>query len=1002
MELNEQEQLIQNFLEGLDSYNEEFFSPLEKNLYEDIRERLIDKDEEEINRLQKFFSFPIIPKKEEEKDSLNEISDLLEQQDFSPKNESLETIEEPDTFAGGDETFKEDIGGGIGDIDTGIEDSGVDLGGDIGGIDTGIEDSGVDIGGLGSGDDVESTLPDLNLEEGLQELDFEGPKNKEDISNISPLESSFDLDFKDTSIESKKEDFETLDTTDFGISEDELKEMQQKSLLDEGIGKEFTEQELAQLRQAILSYSEPLRKAILDAIVNEKISRTEQKILINMLIEQAEESTLLDFIEEKLGYRPKVATVEKTREGIPIIYTDDISPEALERKRKRTKFFLIASGSLVIGIIMFLVGIRINQFLSVKNLYEKGLEILYNAQELPINQQEEKIKMAEYYFSQALQNDGKYNIKYLNLYGNAYIKLGKYDMAFEKLFGKIDPEYQWNYPEQRVPLITRLTSWKTLQELKRNEYTEFTSSDKIKRKLIVPGGFTVAKLRDGTYNKQNIINLAKFHSLNFPNFINSEEGKKYKNDSLAIDYYRIILTLMDAPLDPEAISGIAKIYYNQKNYVQAISEYQKIVDNYPDNIVGHDGILNAYLEIWKQDKDPRYVIAKHRFLENLGLEKKLQLYTLAKLAGFYIDLNPEDLRIKYNIDPVNYITNLSLQDTSEKLLDMIYNKKEEREDIKIQGSEYGEGFYQRGRYYTKLKQYQNAVKQFQNAFYFDPRHFPAILEIGEYYLYRLKDYDKAKEYFLKSLEVYLKYKDFYGIRPEDETLESFDKGLIYYNISSVIYEKYNNEFIPTITSLNEPDEKYQMMLREFISTEDYNLKAIELLQDVDKKNASYFRQGFIEYINGSYDNAIRSWLFINDPKKIYYNPNYFLALGNASFKKEQMNQSLDFYKSAERILEEKEKLEQSEIKLLYNVYNNLGANYEALFYKNERRLTKSKLDELRQKSLNYYYKALEFAIQNKIIPVKAKYNLDTSFKREFDQIQLEDSILPVLEIKKNQ
>jgi hypothetical protein len=60
------------------------------------------------------------------------------------------------------------------------------------------------------------------------------------------------------------------------------------------------------------------------------------------------------------------------------------------------------------------------------------------------------------------------------------------------------------------------------------------------------------------------------------------------------------------------------------------------------------------------------------------------------------------------------------------------------------------------------------------------------------------------------------------------------------------------------------------------------------------------------------------------------------------------------------------------------------------------KIPKYKLDELKQKSMSYYYKALEFGNQNKIIPVKSKINLDLSFKREKDQIELEDSLLPEL------
>jgi tetratricopeptide (TPR) repeat protein len=1073
--------LIENFLEGLDEFNYDYFFPLDKILKEDIQERLTTKDKEFIEKYQKIFPFSLIDELDIEKSQTKKIPEesLSEELEglLSPEPEEkpteeiiekepsleqmLEETEEKNLQVSPDIDITKTTGDlgleGISDIDgtletpeLGLEETGytqqpADLGlegiSDIGGTletpELGLEETGYtqqpgDLG-LEGISDIDGTLetPELGLEEtgytqqpgdlGLEgisdiggtletpelglgetvETETTSPMSSDDLQTSSSLDLTSELkelpetseDFQETpSIDFEKQ--EDPFSLDVGISESELKEMQEKSLLSEGIGEELTEKELAQLRQSLMSYSEPVRKTIIDAIVNEKISRTEQRILLNMLIEEAEESNILDFLEEKLGYRPKIS-IEKTKEGIPIIYTDDVSPEALKRKRTRTLFFLYGSLIIFLGMVFSLLTLKFYQFYKIKNLYEKGLDLLSNAQEVPLTEQEKLIIEAENYFNQALEQEGKYDIKYLNLYGNAYIKLGKFDKAFEKLFGKIEPDYIWNSPTQRVPLMNKISPWRNLSQIKQGIYTEFTSSDKIKRKLLIPGGYTVSRLRDEEFNKENIMNLAKFHSLNFPYFLNSEEGKKYKNDDLAIDYYKIILTLMNQPNDVDAMYGIGQIYYNQKKYSKATSEFQKIVDRFPDNIMGHNGIINTYIEIWKEDKDPRYVIAKHRYLQQLNLEKELPIYTLAKLAGFYIEINPEELRIRYNIDPVNTLNQLDINSTTENLLNLIFNKKENRDNTIIEGSKYGEGFYQRGRYYYKLKQFKNGVKQFQNAYYFDSKHYPSILYIGEYYLYQLKDFDKSKEYFFEALKNYHKNKDFYGLRPEDETLISFDQGLIYYDIVSVIFEKYKSEFIPSIASLNEPNEAYQNLLKEFISTEEYNLKALENLQDKNKINTTLYRQGFINYINANYDEAIKNWLKIQDDE-LYKTPNYYFALGNLSFKKEQFQQALGFFKQCENILENQKKLNENNKKILYYTFNNIGATYEAIYYQYKNKIPEYKLEELKQKTMNYYYKALEFGNQNNIIPVKAKVNLDLSFKRDFNQIQLEDSLLPDL------
>ncbi|MFN3605388.1 MAG: tetratricopeptide repeat protein, partial [Leptonema sp. (in: bacteria)] len=833
---------------------------------------------------------------------------------------------------------------------------------------------------------------DLEIPSGVtDQVDLEIPSGVTDQVDLEIPSGAMDTEIKTSQDQMLQFPQEDIEQVDIPLNEEELKDMHEKSLLEEGIGSEFSEEDLAKIRESLLSYSEPLRKVIIDSVVNEKISRTDQRALTNMLIDGVDESTLLDFIEEKLGFRPKV-TIDKTKEGIPIIYVDEVSPEALERKRKRAKLFLILSSVFSISIFFLFLGLKFYNYYRTTNLYELGLEELKKSEKADSKDKETYIQKAEEYFQKALKNEGDYNTTYLYKYADLYIRLGKYERAFEKLFGKIDPEYAWNSPSLRVPLIQKSTRWKNLDEIQKGYYTEFFSKDQVKRKLLIPGAFTLLKLKYDKYDKDNLIYLAKFHSLNVPHFLNSEEGKKYKNDSLAIDYYKIILTLLNKPNDPDALSGIGKIYYNQKKFSMASEEYQKIIDIYPNNIQGHDGILNTYIEIWKENKDPRYVIAKHRYLQKLGLEEDLPIYTLAKLVGFYTEIHPEELRIKYNIDPIDTLTQLSIDGNIQNLLNLIYNKKEKRGEEILLGNQYGEGFYQRGRFLFKKKEYQNSIKQFQNAYYYDFKHFPSLYYIGLYYLKHLKDYEKAKEYFLKALEVYNQYKDHYGIRPEDETMLSFNRGLIYYELVSTVFEKQKDNWIPPIVSLNEPNENYKILLREIISSEEYNELAIQELNEENKIVESIFRKGVIEYVNGNFRNALNIWLKIEN-SEILKSPNYFLSLGNASYYSDQKKQALNFYNQARYLLESKEKRNDLEKKMMYFVLNNLGTTYESLARENKNKLPKYKIDELQQLSLEYYYKAVEYAIQNKILPSKAKLNIDLFLKRDAEKLLLEDEIL---------
>lgn len=1055
----QEENLIQNLLEGLEELNPDYIFPMDKALFDDIKEKLETKSEEEKEKLSKFFYFPT-----EEKTTLEESSEEIKSQLVEEKEEKISDIEIPEkedissdlgieeltdkTFDFGpeltDDQKKEEIpeieGPEIGDfgsvieefpqIDISEQDKEIsdfsDIKTDVD-LDTGILDT--------EGQEVSLEMPNVELSEDnvpktetdvssiytpedqtfgdnlgvevpseksdqqydLQNIELESPMPEEghvvgdaDLSSKADFYdfSSESQDFSLSPPEEKTSDFGDLSV---GLDVADLKEMEKQTLLEEGIGSDYSEEELAKLRESLLSYSEPIKKVIIDAVVNEKLSRTDQKLLMNMIIEGIEEKAIADFIEEKLGFRPKVS-VDKTKEGIPIIYVEEVSPEALQRRKKRAKLFLMFFSSVAIGIILFLSGLRVYNYYRTTNLYELGLEELKKAEIVNYQEKEILIENAEKYFYQALKNEGDYNIKFLHQYGMSYIRLGKYEKAFEKLFGKISPEYAWNSPMLRVPLIQKSSSWKNIPEIESGYYTEFFSKDQIKRKLLIPGAFTILKLKYEKYDKENLIHLAKFHSLNIPNFINSEEGKKYKNDNLAIDYYKIILTLLNKPNDPDALYGIGKIYYNQKKYNLASEEFQKIIDIYPDNILGHDGILNTYIEIWKENQDPRYVIAKHRYLQKINLEKDLPIYTLAKLVGFYIEIQPEELRIKYNVDPINTLNRLDIQATIENLLNIIFNKKEERDSEIILGNQYGEGFYQRGRYLFKRKEYQNAVRQFQNAFYYDSKHFPALFYLGLHYLYNLKDYEKSKEYFLKSLENFFQFKDYYGIRPEDETLDSFNKGLIYYELASTIFEKYNNQFVPPVTSLSEPNEDYQKLLKEINSTEEYNESAIKELKEEKKLLESFFRRGIIEYLNGNFQEALNFWLNIEDTK-VLESPNYYLAIGNAAYYGNQKKQALNFYFQAKNLLEKKTDITNEEKKLLYFVYNNIGTTYEAISKKEKNKLPRYKIEELQKKSLEYYYKAIEYGIQNKILPNKAKVNIDLFLKREEEELLLEDEIL---------
>ncbi|GIX40592.1 MAG: hypothetical protein KatS3mg129_0325 [Leptospiraceae bacterium] len=61
---------LENFLEGLDNYDHNYFFPLDQTLKNDIESRLKQKEPDIIQKYQKLFPFPLVEIKTEEKESI--------------------------------------------------------------------------------------------------------------------------------------------------------------------------------------------------------------------------------------------------------------------------------------------------------------------------------------------------------------------------------------------------------------------------------------------------------------------------------------------------------------------------------------------------------------------------------------------------------------------------------------------------------------------------------------------------------------------------------------------------------------------------------------------------------------------------------------------------------------------------------------------------------------------------------------------------------------------
>lgn len=912
-----------------------------------------------------------------------------------------------------------------GDFDLGDSDPGaLDLGdSDSGDLDLGdstadalgMDDS--DPGALDLGDPVSG-----DLDTGSSDLDLGAPAAGDfdlgggdlDFSDLeaTPAPSGADqADQTPATVAEPLTGFDDLpgDDGDLGdslLDSGDLSDMAEQAKMQTGIGDEFTDEDLANLRTNLNDYPSGIKKSVVDIVVNEKIDRAEQRELVNLVIAEASPEEIADFVETRLGYRPDTSPPQVTKDGVPIIYAEGMSPEEQASRRRRAR--LIAAGALL-AVVGVMGGFGVFYFLgqrSIRGLYEQGLEELTAARVATGDEKLARKKAAEEYFQRALARaGGKYDVEYLNRYGISYMKAGYPEDAFRKLFGEVTPAYgttaggtpdpktAWNRPGRRAPLVRAVDpsepfSAPTVTErgiTPEGHGTIITDQDGGQRRVEFAGALIVDRVRDRELRRRTLINLARFHSQTSRGFLDSPAGEKYKNDGLAIDYYRLILTLMNEPKDLEAIAGIGDIHYNRAEYGEAARQYNKIIEQHPLEITGHAGLLNTYIEIWaaKGKSDPRWVIAKHREIQKLDLEEKLPIYVMTKLAGFYIDLDPDTLRIKYQVDPKDQLTGLEIRDNSIRLLEMIFRGKETRDEETIVGSRYGEGFYQRGRFLLSRGETTRALQQFQNAHQYDPRHYLAVNEMGEHYKRQL-DFTKARRYFEEALSIHEATSKSYGGRPEDETLVKGDVGKLYYNLGSLIFlrnaglpEKGAGGFLATrlyparaMEWTAEQKERIQLLGEARAEFQ----KALPILKDERAKQESIYWLGWIEYVNGNFDGALEQWSDLDTLyEENYSDPVLLMARGNAYYYTQQLRAALGNYR---KVLDDYERKAldvtrpnpsdkaHSELYLtLSAVSNNIGAVYEREYMELTRTgdADPGTLAELEKSALRHYFMSIDLA-----------------------------------------
>ncbi len=705
---------------------------------------------------------------------------------------------------------------------------------------------------------------------------------------------------------------------------------------EEGLEEGLSDEDLAVIQRELVKYPPKLRRTIIDAIVNNRIPLKNQKEILELIKAQQKPEDVAQFLSSLLGEKVELEDTSGkfSKEGIPIIASKDAYTKegAIRRRELIRKTSIYSAAAILLLTTTILLYEKVIRPFRADSYYAQGLELIEEYGNS--NDALEKQKLLFDAENQFLKGEAilPHSLTQLNAYCMAYMKVGQYEKAFEKCFGKVEPDFGFE-PEDKehkrswgkrveVPNIgfAPKSKWNDagIKVAGKDYFPELsfslTSQDKVPRKVVKAGAYIVSRLRDDVHDAETYISLGKFHSFHRKDFIEQLPGKttkQYKNDLLAIEYFKRVFTDVGQPDNITATAGIAKVYYNKEEFATAAKYYNDIIERSPKDAVGHGGILSTYIEMWKRDKNPQFVLNHHRQVRNaLNIEDDLSLPVLAKLAAFYIDLDSEDVRIRYNINPEDQVSGMEIDDNVEYLLNIAYNKDG--------GSKFAEGYYQRGRYYFKTSQSARALKQLELSATHDMRHYLAILLMAEYYL-KVENYDESVKLLSETDSRYELYKNRLGEREEDETLLEGKPGRISFNLGKI--HLLESAGIDSTDSLKEfPGRKiYPERSLGYLSAEERERRNGLYAAQTNFKKAlerglgdepSMIREcnyylGWIDYMHGDFASALDYWANLPE-EDTYNNPMVLLGKGHSFFYTKQYNASLGNYLKLKDDYERKE------------------------------------------------------------------------------------------------
>ncbi len=765
---------------------------------------------------------------------------------------------------------------------------------------------------------------------------------------------------------------------------------------------DISDEELKALRSRLWEFPKELRKRIIGAIIEDKMSYEDTRELVSDIIGGDPASTIEKELNKKVGdYNPELKGEKGSSRTVAT------RPSYTEAGRRRQAQLMHYTRIGALAALAFIILTTVSYYSLIKpflyqNIIDDGKEIIMEKGCRGKEREE-----AEKFFKKSLEYYPEGIDSFLQ-FGDAYKRKGCYDFAFEKFYGRLEipgngQKIRWNEME----IVSGKEIWKNTEIVPIIKWADMEKNlvrvDAIPFRLVEHGAYTITHLKQGKDYARVLLALGDFHT----NPVNRFKESDYKNNLLGINYYQRILTFQpQMPLFSgdeyisKAVLGIGNVYYYQRDYYKSLDYFEKIIRNDPYDINGQSGVIHNLIKIYQKTNDPRLLLQQHSLIKHrLKIEEKLPIHTLARLASFYIDLPvSNDLRIQYNVSPVDPVTGTNLRERSLEALNILFSKKEK--DIygnEKDGKTSSEGYYQRGRYYRHVaRQPRMALKQMEYAYKYNPAHFLALNERAEL-LMELYDYEGAMEHLRLAMNTISDDAiNALGDQPEDETLLEGDRASIPYNAGKAMYLS----LIRDVTSSNAwlrlgELEKYKTKTNSGIqglaavmeNAEDLFRQAEEIgLKDDQKRNELYYYRGWSRYIRSNFEDALTDWERIDPKWQIQYS-NVAIARAHALYHlgiKDEEKRS-DYLETAlGELIFLQEKLSR-EIQNIHNpnpgnkthvglyaqlsmIENNMGAIYEMM--------------EDEQKSLTHYWKSMEYSKKISRENEIAHLNIQLNFKRK--------------------